>query len=114
MPCLLIRTNIDVSVEKQEPLLRRGSSVIAAALGKPERYVMISLENSVPMLFDASDTPCAYMELKSIGLPADRTKEFSHTLCSLISEELGIATDRIYIEFSDAPRQMWGWNGSTF
>ena len=26
----------------------------------------------------------------------------------------GIAGDRIYIEFADAPRRMWGWNGGTF
>ncbi len=114
MPYLLIRTNSNVPAEKQEILLRKGSSVVATALGKPERYVMASLESDIPMLFDANDKPCAYLELKSIGLPSDQTKEFSHTLCDLISEELGIATDRIYIEFSDAPRHMWGWNGSTF
>lgn len=114
MPYLLIRTNKDVPAEKQDALLRKGSSLVATALGKAERYVMVSLQSGVPMLFDAKDAPCAYLELKSIGLPGDNTKELSHTLCGLIAEELGIPTDRIYIEFSDAPRHMWGWNGSTF
>jgi phenylpyruvate tautomerase PptA (4-oxalocrotonate tautomerase family) len=58
--------------------------------------------------------PLAYLELKSIGLPAQRTKEFSALLCDLVSRELDIPPDRVYIEFSDAPRAMWGWNGGTF
>ncbi|MFW6250161.1 MAG: phenylpyruvate tautomerase MIF-related protein [Alkalispirochaetaceae bacterium] len=33
---------------------------------------------------------------------------------ALVAKELGIAPDRVYIEFVDAPRTMWGFNGSTF
>jgi len=29
-------------------------------------------------------------------------------------DETGIPVDRMYIEFSDAERSMWGWNASTF
>ena len=65
-------------------------------------------------LFAGDNQPLAYLELKSIGLPGDRTKALSADLCQLISTELAIAPDRIYIEFHDAPRNMWGWNGSTF
>ena len=75
---------------------------------------MLSVETSVPMLFGAKDDPCAYLELKSIGLPGDHTASLSLSLCGLITEELGIPTDRIYIEFANAPRHMWGWNNSTF
>ena len=66
------------------------------------------------MLFAGSNEPLAYLELKSIGLPADKTTQFSATLCDLISTTLSIQSDRIYIEFSDAPRHLWGWNGKTF
>ena len=114
MPYLLIRTNVTVAPEQKQQLLSMGSNVVSNALGKAERYVMVSLESETPMLFDAGDEPCAYMELKSIGLPGDHTSALSLSLCGLISEELGIPTDRIYIEFADAPRHMWGWNNSTF
>lgn len=114
MPYLLIRTNKPLGQEEKQNLLAKGSTLIANALGKSERYVMTSLECDAPMLFGASDAPCAYLELKSIGLPSDNTAALSLSLCGLISEELGIPTDRIYIEFADAPRHMWGWNNSTF
>jgi phenylpyruvate tautomerase PptA (4-oxalocrotonate tautomerase family) len=42
------------------------------------------------------------------------TAAISEVLCNLVSAEAGISPDRIYIEFADAPRKMWGWNGGTF
>ena len=31
-----------------------------------------------------------------------------------LSIQTNIDADRIYIEFADAERPMWGWNGGTF
>lgn len=114
MPYLLIRTNNSLGQEEKQQLLAKGSGLVANSLGKSERYVMTSMECDVAMLFGGQNEPCAYLELKSIGLPGDHTATLSLSLCGLISEELGIPTDRIYIEFSDAPRHMWGWNNTTF
>ncbi len=112
MPYLLIQTNRPVS--DRAGLLRRASEIVAKALGKPERYVMVAVEADVPMLFGGSDAPCVYMELKSIGLPEARTAELSATLCGFAQQELGIDGDRTYVEFADAARHMWGFNGKTF
>jgi len=114
MPYLLIRTNQTVGADAQQSLLKKASAVVAEALGKPERYVMVSLEADTPMLFAADDAPCAYLELKSIGLPSGQTPALSSALCKLLGGELSIPADRVYIEFADAPRHMWGWNGATF
>ncbi|MCK5919804.1 MAG: hypothetical protein KAG66_02615, partial [Methylococcales bacterium] len=40
--------------------------------------------------------------------------EYSRALCELVENELGIPADRIYIEFSNPERHMWGWNEGTF
>ena len=114
MPLLKIQTNTDIESGHRKPLMERASECLANLLGKPESYVMIALEPGVPMLFGGSDRPLAYLELKSIGLPGERTREISAALCQLVSEELGIDRQRIYIEFSNAARHMWGWNGATF
>jgi len=114
MPLLKIHTNQSLDNAAQTALMQKASAKVAELLGKPERYVMITLEAGQTMLFAGSDAPLAYLELKSIGLPDDATPSLSAALCQLINEQLDIAQDRIYIEFSDAERHQWGWDGHTF
>ncbi|HHH44215.1 MAG TPA: hypothetical protein ENK49_08760 [Gammaproteobacteria bacterium] len=114
MPLLRIQTSQAVAADTGKGLLSKASQAVADMLGKPERYVMVSLEHNPDMLFGGSDEPLAYLELKSIGLPEANTAEFSRRLADLLGDELGLPADRIYIEFADAPRAMWGWNGGTF
>lgn len=114
MPYLLIKTNATPAPGTMTPLLQKVSQQLAETLGKPERYVMIALEHTCPMLFAGSDAPLAYLELKSIGLPTARTAELSALLARLLNQELGIPAERVYIEFSDAAGPLWGWNGATF
>ncbi len=114
MPLLKIQTNAECPEERRGEMLKQISASVADMLGKPERYVMVSLEIIPHMLFAGEETPLAYLELKSIGLPGDRTRAFADSLCTLVSDHLGVAPDRVYIEFSDAARHMWGWNGGTF
>jgi len=114
MPYLRIQTNIALESTAQKDLLETASARVAQALSKPERYVMVALEAGTAMAFAGSDTPLAYLELKSIGLPPESTADLSHELCALIESALGIPGERVYIEFTDAPRHLWGWNGGTF
>jgi phenylpyruvate tautomerase PptA (4-oxalocrotonate tautomerase family) len=114
MPLLTISTQQQIDEALSKELTKGASETVASMLGKPERYVMVMLNQPQQMLFAGDDSPLAYLELKSIGLPADRTSEFSRTLCNFISQQLQIPSDRIYIEFSDTQRHLWGWNGATF
>jgi phenylpyruvate tautomerase len=114
MPYLVVKTNVDISDADKQTLLTDLSAVAAEELGKPERYVMVAIEDNASMLFAGSDAPLAYLEMKSIGLPEDITGDLSKALCNLVHRQLHIDKDRIYIEFADAPRKMWGWNGGTF
>jgi phenylpyruvate tautomerase PptA (4-oxalocrotonate tautomerase family) len=114
MPFLKIQTNRMLSEEDAKTLASKASALVAEQLGKPESYVMTSVENNPAMTFAGTDAPLAFLELKSIGLPESATADASRSLCELVSGETGIDAGRIYIEFSDAPRKMWGWNSSTF
>lgn len=114
MPLLKIQINQSLSEQQQSLLLTEASQLVATQLSKPENYVMVCLEPGATMSFAGNTEPCAYLELKSIGLPANKTAELSSALCSLVEHHIAINKDRIYIEFSDAPRAMWGWNGGTF
>lgn len=114
MPYLAIQTNQDLSPEKHQQLLTLASKTVAEILGKPESYVMVAVPPAIPMLFAGSDAPLAYLELKSIGLPEEQTTRLSHALCDMINAQLNIPAERVYIEFANAQRSMWGWNGGTF
>ncbi len=114
MPYLMIQTNRTVSPDRRELLLATASRLLAKELGKPESYVMVSLNSDVPMLFAGSEEAAAYVELKSIGLPAGSTKPLSRAICSLLEQQLDISPGRVYIEFTDIKGSHWGWNGGTF
>ena len=114
MPFLRIQSNQALTDAEARSLAARASAVVAEQLGKPERYVMISVESNPAMQFAGTDAPLAYLELKSIGLPESLTADTSRALCDLLASAAGVDPDRVYIEFTDAPRKMWGWNNGTF
>lgn len=96
-------------------LLARLSTLLARELVKPERYVLVALEPRAEMSFGGSTDPACYAELKNVGtLSAARVEELSRTLCDELAHGLGVASDRIYIEFTNADGSLWGWDGGTF
>ena len=112
MPVLKVQTN--AKIEDKSKFMSDATSLLSEVLHKPASYIMIIIEPETEMLFGGSDAPLAYVELKSIGLPGNETANLSAELCSFIEERTGIPKNRIYIEFADAKRNMFGWNGGTF
>jgi phenylpyruvate tautomerase PptA (4-oxalocrotonate tautomerase family) len=114
MPTLRILTNAQVATDDRVGLLTQCSRSVAKLLGKPESYVMVILEDGRDLMFAGTTEPAAYLELKSLGLPEDRTADYSRVLCDLLAERLAIPAGRVYIEFAAPPRHLFGWNGGTF
>ena len=114
MPYLKITTNKSIDAEPKLKLLKAASKAVAAELGKPEQYMMVSAESQSAMLFGGNDAPCAFLELRGIGLPISKTEKLSQLLCSLVESHAGIHPNRIYINFADIPTNLWGWNSETF
>ena len=114
MPLIQIRTSAP-SPADPTPLLRDLSRELATRLGKPERYVMTSLQGDLVMTFGAEADPCAYVEIKSIGaLDGDRPRRLSAMVSELLARHLALPPERIYIGFEDVAPRLWGWNGGTF
>ena len=114
MPYLSIQTNLSVPKAQQQELMQQASSLLASELGKAESYVMVAMQPETTMLFAGNEAPTAYLEMKSIGLPEEATGRLSARLCSLVADTLQVDQSRIYIEFSNAQRHLWGWSGGTF
>lgn len=111
MPYLSCKTN--KNIENTEEILKGLSKLVVDELGKPESYVMVSFENC-DMLFAGNNDLTAFIELKSLGFPKSKTGKLSAAICSYLNKSLDIKPDRIYINFHDIERSMWGWNSSTF
>lgn len=114
MPYLKIQTNRETADDAKQEILKKASVLVSKNLGKPEKYVMVRIDPAQPMMFAGTAAPCAYLELKSIGLPESKTEALSKVLCQLMLDELKIPSERVYIEFADAKDSMWGWNSGTF
>ena len=116
MPLIKVQSSVSLSSKTQvESLLTSLSGKLAQHLGKPESYVMTAFEADVPMTFGGTNAPACFVEIKNIGtMKPEQTKAMSADFCSQIESELGVPANRIYIEFNDAQRHLWGWNKSTF
>ncbi|WP_167590491.1 phenylpyruvate tautomerase MIF-related protein [Oceanidesulfovibrio indonesiensis] len=114
MPCLRIETNIELDGGQAQDLAAKATSLVAESLGKSERYVMVMVHQGALVTFDNDQSPAAYCTLGSIGLEESQCPVLAESLCMFLETRTGIPQDRIYIEFKDLSRSMFGWNGKTF
>ena len=112
MPVFQVNTN--VCLEDKADFLSQASSLVASALGKPESYVMVQLNDNQSMSFAGTSEPLAFCTLKSLGLSTTQTADISQQICTFLNAQCGIDTARIYIEFAAPERAMFGWDGGTF
>ncbi len=114
MPLLRLETTVALSEEKRKALLGALSKAVASGIGKPEQYVMVSVNQSA-MLMAGKAGDSAFADIRSIGgLGAEVNQKLSQHICTLLRDSLGIASDRVYLNFTDVEAGNWGWNGSTF
>lgn len=112
MPLLQINTN--VSIKDSTALAKDASRIVARMLGKPESYVMVTVNSETSLVFAGNDDSAAHLKLKSLGLEEAKTADYSTHLCGFIQNTLGIEPSRVYIEFYSPERHMWGWDNRTF
>ncbi len=114
MPYFKIETNREVDEVGREAFIPEAARFAARLLTKPEESVMVSLVSCAAMRFQANENPTAYVEFKSIGLEREQCPEYAKAICEYLEFSLGIAPQRIYIEFADIDPKMFGWDKSTF
>ena len=114
MPYFSIETNQTIAPSSRGDLMKKTSAFIAGMLAKPESYVMVAIKPEIPLIFGGSDDPAAFVRLKSIGLPKENCTEYSEKICGFVERELKVAPDRVFVDFNNLERDMFGWNGKTF
>ncbi len=114
MPLLRLESTVALTEEKRKALLASLSKAVAAATGKPEQYVMVSVSQSA-MLMAGKAGDAAFADIRGIGgLTPEVNRKLSQQVCTLLHGSLGVPPDRVYLNFTDLEAGDWGWNGSTF
>lgn len=67
------------------------------------------------ILMSGQPGDAAFVDIRSIGgLTSEVNRKLSEQVCKLLSDSLGIAPERVYLNLTDVGAGNWGWNGSTF
>ena len=114
MPLLKLETTVVLTDDKRKALLAALSKIVAETIGKPEDYVMVSV-NPAAILMSGKPGEAAFVEVRSIGgLGGDVPRNLSRKICSLLGDSLAIPQNRVYLNFIDVVAGNWGWKGGTF
>jgi len=114
MPLLKLETTVVFPDEKRKTLLATLSKLVAETTGKPEGYVMITASQSA-ILMSGKAGDAAFVDIRGIGgLSGGVNQQLSQKVCRLLNEFLGVAQDRIYLNFTEVEAANWGWKGNTF
>ncbi|XP_022064540.1 D-dopachrome decarboxylase [Acanthochromis polyacanthus] len=100
MPFIDLQSNLPSS-SFSEDFVKKLSSTIAAALGKPEDRMNVVVKPGLPMLIAGSCSPCVMLSVSAIAVTdtADKNKEHSAKIFEFLTRELGLTEDRIVLQF---------------
>ncbi|MBQ4104977.1 MAG: hypothetical protein IJC86_01135 [Clostridia bacterium] len=113
MPYINTKVTTEITHEKEEILKSKLGEAIAL-IGKPEAYLMLQFEENCRLWFAGSnDEDAAYVEVALLhSAPKASYEKLTEEICKILSEELSIPSDRIYVKFSET--EFWGWDGRMF
>lgn len=94
----------------EEALARELSRVIAAGMGKPESRVFVQAEHKRKLLFGGSLSPCAMIQIDSIG---GSLAEHCETITSTVQRVTGVPADRVFMNFVNFTRDCFAREGKT-
>lgn len=112
MPFINTKTTVSLSKSKKDSLTAEICRITRECLGKGENWVMTGFEDNASLFFQGDSAAVAYVEVKSFGTPsAAGTSQMTGKLCHLLSGELSIPADHIYVAYF--PTDNWGWKEAT-
>jgi hypothetical protein len=113
MPYIKATTNILVTEDKKKELKADFGRLIEVIPGKTERWLMVAIEDGTYMAMGGDDSPTLMLEVDLLGTASRETYDaFTRESCALISERLGIASERIYVKYKEF--SVWGAGGVNF
>eukprot|EP00546_Thalassionema_frauenfeldii_P009795 CAMPEP_0178915854 /NCGR_PEP_ID=MMETSP0786-20121207/12278_1 /TAXON_ID=186022 /ORGANISM="Thalassionema frauenfeldii, Strain CCMP 1798" /LENGTH=99 /DNA_ID=CAMNT_0020589051 /DNA_START=230 /DNA_END=525 /DNA_ORIENTATION=+ len=95
-------------------IMKSISKAITTHTGKPETYVAVAINDNADIIFGGSSDPAALGCMYSLGAIEQSSNGAITKDVTDLLEPLGVAENRIYINFFDMPRANVGWSRRTF
>jgi len=113
MPYINCVTNTKVA--DSENLKSELAKALDSIADKGEKWLMVSVLSEEKLYFQGNDSPAAFIEVKYLGSFSSEVKtELTKAYSKILETEAGISPDRLYIKFTSAKAEDWGWNGNMF
>ena len=114
MPYINLKTTKKVSPEKCDALKTAFGKAIECFPGKTEAWLMVGIEDETKLWFKGDDSKdSAIVDVDLLGaVSKDASERMTAVVCDILSKELGVSADRIYVKYTGY--ENWGWNGQNF
>lgn len=113
MPFIDVKTNTQISKDRELALKQELGRAIAILPGKSEKWLMLEIKDGCRMYFHGDDAPCAMLQVQVFG-KIDRAacEQLTKELCGIVQRVLSIPADSTYIKYEEI--SLWGWNEQNF
>jgi len=113
MPYINCVTNVKVT--DSEDLKSELAKALDSIADKGENWLMVSVMSEEKLFFQGNDSPAAFVEIKYLGsFSAEVKTELTKAYAKIFETKVGVPIDRLYVKFSGAKAEDWGWNGNLF
>lgn len=113
MPFIDSKITVPVTPDKQERIKTKLGQAVSL-LNKTETYLMVGFEDKYDLYMGGQKLDRgAYVSVSLFGnASSDAYDRMTGAICDILSEELGIPGDKVYVTYHGI--NDWGWNGSNF
>ena len=110
MPFINTKVSVQLTPEKEEAIKTKLGEAITL-IGKSEGWLMLGFEDNCRLWFKGyNSTPLAFVDVALLGKASGaQYDKMTAAITQIISDELGIAPNGIYVKYEEA--STWGWNG---
>ena len=113
MPYINAKFSGTVSPEKEIELKSAFGEAITL-LGKPERYLMVEIEDDRRLYFGGkNDAPSAFFDVSLLhSAPRQSYEKLTARLCEIAKEIMGVDGSNVYVKFEET--ENWGYDSFMF
>ena len=113
MPFINAKFSTTVSPEKELELKSALGDAITL-LGKPERYLMVEIEDNSRLYFGGkNDAPIAFFDVSLLhSAPRKSYEALTQRLCGIAKDIMGVDGSNVYVKFEET--ENWGYDSFMF